>query len=112
MHVYDFEHEGFQWLSCDDVNNSVLAFVRRAGGDAVLCVFNFTPKPLENYVIGVPEAGAYTEVFNSDAAWYGGTDVGNSGSIDSQKQHEHGFDNTITITIPPLGALFLQRQTA
>jgi 1,4-alpha-glucan branching enzyme len=109
MHFYDFDHQGFQWISCDDVDNSVLAFIRREQNDAVICVFNFTPAPLENYVIGVPEAGSYKEIFNSDAAWYGGTDVGNGGIVDSKKQQEHGFEHTLTITIPPLAALFLEK---
>jgi 1,4-alpha-glucan branching enzyme len=109
LHYYDFEHKGFQWLSCDDVDNSVLAFIRRSQHDAVLCVFNFTPKPLENYAVGVPEAGTYKEIFNSDAAWYGGTDIGNSGGVDTQKKPEHGFEHSLSITIPPLAALFIQR---
>jgi len=109
MHFYDFDHQGFQWISCDDVDNSIMAFIRREQKDAVICVFNFTPATLENYVIGVPEAGSYKEIFNSDAAWYGGTDVGNGGMVDSQEQQEHGFEHTLTITIPPLAALFLEK---
>ncbi|RKZ59458.1 MAG: 1,4-alpha-glucan branching enzyme, partial [Gammaproteobacteria bacterium] len=108
LHVYDFDLQGFQWLSCDDVDNSVLAFIRRAGDETVLCVFNFTPKPLQDYVFGVPEAGAYKEIFNSDAAWYGGSNMGNSGEINTQKQQEHGFEHSLTITIPPLAAPFIQ----
>ena len=108
LHVYDFEHQGFQWLSCDDVDNSVLAFIRRAAHDTVLCVFNFTPKPLENYVIGVPEAGRYQEIFNSDTAWYGGSDIKNS-ELQSEQQKVHDFEQCLTLTIPPLAALFIQR---
>ena len=98
MYFYDFDHQGFQWISCDDVDNSILAFVRREQKDAVICVFNFTPATLKNYVIGVPEAGSYKEIFNSDAAWYGGTDVGNGGIVDSKEQPEHGFEHTLTFT--------------
>jgi 1,4-alpha-glucan branching enzyme len=87
----------------------VLAFIRRAGDETLMCVFNFTPKPLENYILGVPEAGAYKEIFNSDAAWYGGTDIGNSGEVNSVKKTEHGFEHTLTLTIPPLAALFIQK---
>ncbi len=108
LHVYDFDHQGFQWLSCDDVDNSVLAFIRRAGNDSVLCLFNFTPKPLENYVIGVPDAGRYQEIFNSDTDWYGGTNSANS-EIQSDPQKEHGFDHSLTITLPPLAALYIQK---
>ena len=108
LHVYDFEHQGFQWISCDDVDNSVLAFVRRAGAEAVLCLFNFTPKPLENYVIGVPEAGMYQEIFNSDTDWYGGTNI-TGDEVHSVQQEEHNFDHSLTITLPPLAAVFMQK---
>ena len=108
LHVYDFDHQGFTWISCDDIDNSVLAFMRRSDHEAVICVFNFTPEPLQDYVIGVPQAGTYREIFNSDAAWYGGSDTGNNGAIKSRAQQEHGFDDSLTITIPPLAAVFIQ----
>ncbi len=111
MHAYDFDHQGFQWLSCDDVDNSVLAFIRRDRQKSIICLFNFTPVALEDYVLGVPEAGTYKEVFNSDAAWYGGTDVGNAGEVNSQPQQEHGFEQTLTLTLPPLAALFLEKRS-
>jgi len=109
MHVHDFDHQGFQWLSCDDVDNSVLAFVRRAEHETVLCIFNFTPQPLNNYIIGVPEAGSYKEIFNSDAAWYGGSNMGNTGKFQSRQQKDHDFDNSLAMTIPPLAAVFIQK---
>ena len=108
LHVYDFDHQGFQWLSCDDVDNSVLAFIRRAGHDTVICIFNFTPKTLDSYVIGVPEAGRYQEIFNSDTAWYGGTDISNT-ETQSCQQQVHDFENSLTLTIPPLAALYVQK---
>jgi 1,4-alpha-glucan branching enzyme len=108
LHFYDFEHQGFEWLSCDDVDNSVLAFIRRAAHDSVLCVFNFTPKPLQDYVIGVPEAGKYREIFNSDTDWYGGSNLTNS-EIQSEQKKVHNFDNSLMITLPPLAALFIQK---
>ncbi|MCW8942627.1 MAG: alpha amylase C-terminal domain-containing protein, partial [Gammaproteobacteria bacterium] len=110
LHAYDFDVQGFQWVSCDDVNNSVLAFIRRSDHEAVICVFNFTPTTLQNYTIGVPEAGTYKEIFNSDTAWYGGSDVSNSGKMESIEQKEHGFDHALTITIPPLAGIFIQKE--
>jgi len=107
MHYYDFDQQGFQWISCDDVDNSVLAFIRRDQQNFIICLFNFTPATLKEYVIGVPEAGSYKEVFNSDAAWYGGTDVGNGGEVNSQPQPDHGFEHSLKLTLPPLAALFL-----
>jgi 1,4-alpha-glucan branching enzyme len=109
LHVYDFEARGFQWLSCDDVDNSVLAFIRRGDHDALICIFNFTPATLTDYVIGIPEAGTYKVIFDSDASWYGGSNAGNSFEIVSSQRSEHGFDNSLTVTVPPLAALFIQK---
>lgn len=108
LHVYDFDHQGFQWLSCDDIDNSVLAFIRRANNETIICIFNFTPKPLEDYVIGIPEAGSYQEIFNSDTDWYGGSGISND-EMQSKQQKVHGFEQCLNITIPPLAALFVQR---
>jgi 1,4-alpha-glucan branching enzyme len=110
MHYYDFNQQGFQWISCDDVDNSVLAFMRRDQHSYIICLFNFTPAMLQEYVIGVPDAGTFKEVFNSDAAWYGGTDVGNGGEISSLPQPDHGFEQSLKLTLPPLAALFLEKK--
>ncbi|HEB83218.1 MAG TPA: 1,4-alpha-glucan branching enzyme, partial [Gammaproteobacteria bacterium] len=109
LHRHDFEPQGFQWLSCDDADNSVLAFARHGDNRLMLCLFNFTPATLENYTIGVPQAGRYKEVLNSDAAWYGGSDTGNAGEVASRAQPEHGFEQSLQLTLPPLGALFLEK---
>ena len=109
LHRHDFEPQGFQWLSCDDADNSVLAFARHGDNRLMLCLFNFTPATLENYTIGVPQAGRYKEVLNSDAAWYGGSDTGNAGEVASRTQPEHGFEQSLQLTLPPLGALFLEK---
>jgi len=112
MYYHDFNHDGFQWLSCDDIDNSVLAFMRNAPDDAVICIFNFTPQLLENYVIGTPLQGNYRVIFNSDAAWYGGSDSGANGEIQTIDKGEHGFDHSLTLTLPPLGAMFLKKDNA
>lgn len=109
LYYFDFDQCGFQWLSCDDVDNSVLAFIRHATDNNILCIFNFTPQTLKQYVIGVPEQGRYHEVFNSDASWYGGSNMGNGGDVFTTDVPEHGFKFTLQLTLPPLGALFLKR---
>ena len=109
MYYHDFSHEGFQWLSCDDVDNSVLAFMRSGPDDTVICIFNFTPQLLENYSVGIPADGDYQIIFNSDAAWYGGSDNGTDGVVHTSDEAEHGFDHSLTMTLPPLGALFLKK---
>ncbi len=109
LHAHDFQPEGFQWVTCEDEENSVLVFLRRSRYESIICAFNFTPVPRENYVIGVPEDGSYTEVLNSDASWYGGTNVGNAGKVVAVRQQEHGFDYSLKLTLPPLAGLFLQK---
>jgi 1,4-alpha-glucan branching enzyme len=107
MHKYDFEQQGFQWISCDDVDSSTLAFIRRAQHEFVICVFNFTPVPRKNYVIGVPQEGIYNEMFNSDATCYGGSNLGNGSEVASFQQSQHGFEHSINLILPPLSAVFL-----
>jgi 1,4-alpha-glucan branching enzyme len=71
-------------------------------------VFNFTPIARFNYRIGVPTAGFYRELMNSDAAIYGGSDVGNGGGLGSEPTPAHGFFHSLRLTIPPLGCLLLK----
>ena len=79
----DFEWDGFEWLETHDSANSVLAFVRKALNpeDFVVVVCNFTPVARENYRVGVPKAGYYREIMNTDSQFYAGTDFGNSGGM-------------------------------
>jgi 1,4-alpha-glucan branching enzyme len=112
LHAYDFHPDGFQWITCEDEENSVLVFLRRAQHEYMICAFNFTPVPREGYGIGVPEAGAYVEVMNSDASWYGGSNIGNAGQVVAVRAHKHGFDHTIKLTLPPLAGLFLHKDHA
>jgi 1,4-alpha-glucan branching enzyme len=71
-------------------------------------IFNFTPVPRAEYRIGVPEPGYYTEILNSDAAFYGGSDVGNGGGVQSEPVAAHGFEQSIRLRVPPLGCLYLK----
>ncbi len=109
LHEVDFEHTGFEWIDCCDFESSVISFIRRARDprDFLVVVVNFTPVPRQGYVIGVPEAGRYTELLNSDAALYGGGDVGNGGAVESQPVPAHGRPHSLVLTLPPLACLFL-----
>ena len=75
-----------------------------------MMVFNFTPVPRNDYRIGVPEAGWYEERLNSDAAVYGGGNLGNGGGADTEPIAAHGFDQSLRLVIPPLGCLLLKKQ--
>jgi 1,4-alpha-glucan branching enzyme len=102
--------DGFSWIQCDDWHNSVYAFIRYAKkrDDFVVVVMNFTPVPRDSYRIGVPKAGYYTEVINSDAGIYGGGNIGNMGGVYSEPIATHGHAQSLAPRLPPLGMLILK----
>jgi len=110
LHEVDFEGAGFQWIDCNDADNSVVSFIRRSqnGQDFVIAILNFTPVPRHGYRIGVPAAGSYTELINSDAAAYGGGNVGNAGTAVTEPIAAHGFADSLRLVLPPLGCLLLK----
>ena len=109
LHERDCDAAGFEWVDCSDHENSVIAFLRRAANSSepVLVVCNFTPVVRQNYRIGVPVAGRYRELLNSDAQEYGGGGVGNFGTATTETVTEHGRPNSLRLTLPPLAALLL-----
>jgi 1,4-alpha-glucan branching enzyme len=110
LHEVDFEPHGFQWIDCNDNENSVVSLIRRArdGRDFLVALLNFTPVPRDGYRIGVPAAGAYTELLNSDAEIYGGGNVGNGGVVFSEPIAAHGHPDSLRLNLPPLGFLLLK----
>jgi 1,4-alpha-glucan branching enzyme len=111
LHERDFDNQGFAWVVVHDWEESVIAFLRKGKNqdDPVLVLFNFTPVPRHNYHVGVPHGGRWRELLNSDAPLYGGGGQGNLGGVDSAPVPSHGYFHSITLTIPPLGVLFLKR---
>ncbi len=110
LHQVDFDPAGFQWIDCGDWEQSVVSFVRRAKGpaDFVLFVCNFTPVPRHGYRIGVPAAGYYREVLNTDAQAYGGSNVGNAGGAWAEPLPWQGQPHSLVLTLPPLATLILK----
>jgi 1,4-alpha-glucan branching enzyme len=110
LHQCDVESSGFQWIDCNDSDNSVVSLIRKATNhdDFVVAVLNFTPIPRHGYVVGVPPAARYTELLNSDAAAYGGSNAGNGGGIVPDPIPSHGFEQSLRLTLPPLGFLLLK----
>jgi 1,4-alpha-glucan branching enzyme len=108
----DFDAAGFRWIDCNDNENSLFSLVRRARDERnfLVLVFNFTPVPRRGYRIGVPEPGHYVEILNSDSSTYGGSDVGNSGHVASESVAAHGFEQSLSLTVPPLGCLYLKKR--
>jgi len=110
LHEMDFDPRGFQWIDVTDADHSVVSLIRRGRmpEDVVVAVFNFTPVPRHNYQIGIPGAGRWAEVLNSDAPLYGGSGMGNMGGVEAVPVSMHGHSHSVTLTLPPLGALFLK----
>jgi len=109
----DFDGSGFEWLDAADSQNSVVSFVRRGDGEGIanreiVVIVNWTPVVREGYRIGVPRAGFYRELLNSDSAIYGGSNTGNIGGVASEPIASHGHQQSLLLTLPPLGALFLK----
>jgi 1,4-alpha-glucan branching enzyme len=110
LHEIDFEGAGFRWIDCNDNDNSVVSLIRTARdrADFSVIVANFTPVPRPDYRIGVPEPGFYRELLNSDSAIYGGSNLGNQGGVPSEPVASHGFEQSIVLTVPPLGFVMLK----
>ena len=105
----DFDWGGFEWIDCDNADDSMLSFIRRADdGEFVIAICNFTPAVRHGARFGVPKAGVYEEVFNSDAAEFGGSNVLNENDIPSQEVPCHRKSQSIQVTVPPLATIYLR----
>jgi 1,4-alpha-glucan branching enzyme len=112
MHVLDCDPAGFEWVDCNDAENSVISLLRKskAEDDSLLVVCNFTPVPRYNYQVGVPHGGRWDEVLNSDAPLYGGGGQGNLGGVGAAPVPCHGRPYLLNITVPPLGMVVFKRR--
>ena len=109
----DFEPQGFRWIEANDSDNSVYSYIRYAQdpADSLIIVINCTPIVRHDYRIGVPAAGFYAELLNSDAGIYGGGDVGNLGGVHSSAETSHGLPHCLSLQLPPLAILILKRRS-
>ncbi|MDD2877735.1 MAG: 1,4-alpha-glucan branching protein GlgB [Acidiphilium sp.] len=107
----DFKPDGFRWIIGDDRDQSIFAWVRQTHDDAetIVVVSNFTPVPRLAYRVGVPSPGRWLERLNSDAAVYGGSDMGNLGGATTEASPAHGMAQSLVLTLPPLGVLILRK---
>jgi 1,4-alpha-glucan branching enzyme len=109
----DDQPESFGWLVADDSSNNIFAFARYGAGrgtSPLVCVTNYSPVPQHGYVLGMPAAGVWDEVLNTDADGYGGSGVGNLGSVVAESVGMHGQPASATITVPPLATVWLRRR--
>jgi len=112
LHELDSDPAGFEWVDCNDIAASVLSLLRKgkSPGQTILAVCNFTPVPREDYRVGVPQAGYWRELLNSDAQEYNGSGMGNLGGRDAEAVPAHGRPYSLRLTLPPLSALFLKAE--
>jgi 1,4-alpha-glucan branching enzyme len=113
LYQKDYDSGGFKWIDCNDIDNSVISFLRIAQSEdnILLIVCNFTPVTRSNYRVGVPRMGYWEEVLNSDAKDYGGSGQGNLGGVDASPIALHGYPCSLTVNLPPLAIEMFKVQT-
>ncbi len=107
---WDHSPQGFSWIDCQDIQHSVVSYLRRGKDQHLVCVLNLTPVPRYNYRIGVPGRRGYRERLNSDSAVYGGSNVGNQGAVKVDPLPFHAYPQSVSLTLPPLACLILEPQ--
>jgi 1,4-alpha-glucan branching enzyme len=113
LHELDLNPAGFGWITANDSDQSVLAFLRRGKttGSVVVVACNFTPLPRFHYRLGVPWGGQWRELVNSDASEYGGSGLGNEGGVRAVPDASHGWPYSLSLTLPPLAVVFLRSES-
>jgi 1,4-alpha-glucan branching enzyme len=112
LYAREFEWQGFEWIDCHDATQSVFSFLRRADDKFFAVIVNLTPVPRANYRIGLPAAGRYREIFNSDSQFYGGSNLGNGGEcLTAEQTPWMGRPHSLSLLLPPLGGIILAPET-
>jgi 1,4-alpha-glucan branching enzyme len=104
--------ESFGWIEANDATSNVLSFTRRGSSedDTLIVVCNFSASAISNYRLGSPHRGEWREVFNSDATAYAGSGRGNFGEVSTVPFALHGFEQSLTLDLPPLAAIYLKQK--
>jgi 1,4-alpha-glucan branching enzyme len=111
LHQYDEKKQGFEWIDDGDYQHNCLSFMRKSDNidETIYVICNFADDTRKSYKIGIPFEGEYEEIFNSQSEYYEGWNIGNSGRITAQHESMHGRDYSLTLTLPPLGVIYLKR---
>jgi 1,4-alpha-glucan branching enzyme len=105
----DTTEDGFHWIDANDATGNCYSFLRFGDdGSVIACVANFAAVPHEGYRLGLPYAGAWEEILNTDAEQYFGSGVGNFGRVEAREEMWHGQPASVSLRVPPLGALWLR----
>jgi 1,4-alpha-glucan branching enzyme len=107
LYRYEFDWQGFEWIDCNDAEQSIISFMRKGKGEEIaIVIVNLTPVPRENYRIGVPLTGHYREVFNSDSQFYGGSNMGNGPeALETEEKPWMNRPCSLSLVLPPLASL-------
>jgi 1,4-alpha-glucan branching enzyme len=108
LYENNFSAGGFEWINADDAEHSVIAWIRKAGDEQLIFVANFSPVVWNNYRVGVPRMGFYTELFNTDNLYYGGSDQLNEAKLETSPIPANGRTHSLSLTLPPLAMIILQ----
>ncbi|MBU1667328.1 1,4-alpha-glucan branching protein GlgB [bacterium] len=111
LHQYDEKQKGFEWIDDGDYQHNCISFMRKSDDpeETIYILCNFADETRKSYIVGVPYAGEYVEIFNSQSAYYEGWNIGNTGAVVAKEEPMHGRDYSISLTLPPLGVLYLKR---
>jgi len=109
LHKYDFDNMGFEWIDCHDTDQSVLSYLRKSEDETIIIILNFTPVIRKNYRIGVPVAGNYEIILNSDSTFYAGSNAGSNSGIKAEKTAWMNHPASLSLTLPPLAGLVLKK---
>lgn len=112
LYVADTRPEGFSWIDANDSAGNVASFLRVGSGEVVACIANFAGNPHTNYRVGLPKAGRWREILNTDATVYGGSGVGNLGVVEAEQRPWHGQPASVLVQLPPQGVVWLVPDSA
>lgn len=108
LHERCYSDSGFDWIDCHDNRQSVISYVRQGEHERVIVILNFTPTPRHDYRVGVPDAGHYQEIFNSDSVYYGGSNVGNGNGLITDAEPWMNMPYSLSLSLPPLAGIVLK----
>ena len=111
LYKHDFDAFGFEWLDCDDTEQSILSYMRKSDDECIIVILNFTPVIRKKYRFGLPSAGKYEIIFNSDSSYYSGTNAGSHSILHSEKIASMKHPHSASLTLPPLAGMVIKKIT-
>lgn len=111
LHKYDFDTFGFEWIDCHDTDQSILSYLRKSENEIIIVILNFTPVIRKNYRIGLPAAGEYEIIFNSDSSYYSGSNAGSHSTLHSENTRWMNHSASVSLTLPPLAGMVIKKKT-